>query len=171
MRGLRQKLDALHVLNGPSPSKYEGFRRKLVCCNGISFFLNYLNSRLFVQSICTIQSHILKYQHFLTSLSIFQSFNDLFWAKWTKNWKALEMNSEDVETLHGIIISLTKHVLKSWEGYGKNWLHFVYKLDHLLRSMRVSDENSSVAKAFHFFKLIWIPDFLCNQYAPFKATS
>ena len=29
-------------------------------------------------------------------------------------------------------------------------MHFVYKLDHLLRSMRVSDENSTVTKAFHF---------------------
>ena len=29
-------------------------------------------------------------------------------------------------------------------------MHFVYKLDNLFRSMRVSDENSSVTKAFHF---------------------
>ena len=41
-------------------------------------------------------------------------------------------------------------MLKIWEGYGKNWMHFVYKLDHLLRSIKFSDENSSVAKAFHF---------------------
>ena len=40
---------------------------------------------------------------------------------------------------------------KSWEGYGKNWIHVVYKLDHLLRSIRVSDKNSYVTKAFHFF--------------------
>ena len=40
-------------------------------------------------------------------------------------------------------------------------MHFVYKLDYLLRSMRVSDENSSVTKAFHFFKLISTPNFLC----------
>ena len=85
--------------------------------------------------------------------------------------KALEINSEEVETLHGIIISATEHVLKSRDGYGKNWIHIVYKLDHLLRSMRVSDENSSVTKAFHFLKLIPTPDFLCIQHAPFKATS
>ena len=48
-------------------------------------------------------------------------------------------------------------------------MDFVYKLDHLLRSMRVSDENSSVTKAFHFFKLISTPDFSCVQYAPFEA--
>ena len=76
----------------------------------------------------------------------------LFWAKWPWNWKALQMNSEQVESWHGIIISPTQHVLKSWEGYGKNWMHFVYKLNNLFRSMRVSDENSSVTKAFHFFK-------------------
>ena len=28
LRGLRQKLDALRVQTGPSPSKYEGFKRK-----------------------------------------------------------------------------------------------------------------------------------------------
>ena len=30
--------------------------------------------------------------------------------------------------------------------------HFVCKMDNLFRSIRVSDENSSVTKAFHFFK-------------------
>ena len=59
---------------------------------------------------------------------------------------------------------------KSWEDYGKNWMHFVYKLDHLFRSTRVSDENSSVTKAFHFSRLLWTQEFLCIQYAPFKAT-
>ena len=53
------------------------------------------------------------------------------------------MNSEKVETWQGIIISPTYHVLKSWEGYGKNWMHFMYKLNHLFRCIRVSDENSS----------------------------
>ena len=62
-------------------------------------------------------------------------------------------------------------MLKSWEGYNKNWMHFMYKLDHLIRSIRVSDENSSVTKAFHFFKLISTPEFLCVHYAPFEPTS
>ena len=64
------------------------------------------------------------------------------------------MKSEKVETWHGIIISPTQHVLKSREGYGKNWMHFMYKMDNLFRSIRVSDENSSVRKGFHFFELI-----------------
>ena len=57
------------------------------------------------------------------------------------------------------------------EGYGKNWTHFVYKLDNVFRSIRVSDENSSVTLALHFLKLITTPDFFCVPYAPFKATS
>ena len=38
LRGLREKLDALRVQTGQSPSKYQGFRRKLVYYKGISFF-------------------------------------------------------------------------------------------------------------------------------------
>ena len=37
------------------------------------------------------------------------------------------------------------------ESYGKNWTHFVYKLDNLFRSIRVSDENSSVTRALQCF--------------------
>ena len=55
---------------------------------------------------------------------------------------------------------------KSWEDYDKNWIHFVYKLDHLFQSTKVSDENSSVWKTFHFSKLISTQDFFfhptCN---------
>src|SRR3954462_14458277 len=46
------------------------------------------------------------------------------------------------------------NMCQSSEDYDKNWMHFVYKLDHLFQSKRVSDENSSVSKAFHFSKLI-----------------
>ena len=60
---------------------------------------------------------------------------------------------------------------ESWEGYGKNWMHFVYKTDNLFQSIRISSGNSSVTKGFHFLKLIWTPDFVCVQNAPFKATS
>ena len=50
-------------------------------------------------------------------------------------------------------------------------MHFVYKMDNLFQSIRISYGNSSVTKGFLFFKLIWTPDFLCVQNAPFKATS
>ena len=78
LRGLRQKLDALRVQNVQSLSKYQGFRRKLVCYKGISFFKTYFNSRLFVRSICTIQSHIINFQPFLTSFAILHAFTDFF---------------------------------------------------------------------------------------------
>ena len=78
LRGLRQKLDALRVQNGQSLSKYQDFIRKLVCYKGISFFQTYLNSWLFVCSKCTIQSHIIIFQSFLTSFVIFHAFTNYF---------------------------------------------------------------------------------------------
>ena len=50
-------------------------------------------------------------------------------------------------------------------------MHFVNKLDNLIRNISVSDENSSITKGFQFFKHILTQDFFCIQYAPFKATS
>ena len=64
LRGLRRKLDALRVQNGQSLSKYQGFGQKRICYKGISFFWTYLNSRLFVCSKCTFQSHIITFQPF-----------------------------------------------------------------------------------------------------------
>ena len=78
LRGLRQKLDALRVQTGQYLSKYQGFGRKLICYEGISFFLTYFNSILFVHSTCTIQSHIINFQPFLTSFAIFHAFNEFF---------------------------------------------------------------------------------------------
>src|SRR3954465_3799866 len=78
LRGLRKKLDALRVQTGLSLSKYKVFRRKLICYKDNSYFQTYFNSRLNLHSICTIQSHIIKFQHFLISFVIFHAFNDLF---------------------------------------------------------------------------------------------
>ena len=61
------------------------------------------------------------------------------------------MNSENVGTWHGIIISPAYIVQKSREGHGENWTHLVYKLDNLFWSIRVSDENSSVTRALKCF--------------------
>src|SRR3954469_3144126 len=75
LRGLRQKLDALRVQTGPSLSKYKGFRRKPICYKDI--FSKLISTQdFFLHSICTIQSHILKFQLFLTSFAIFHAFND-----------------------------------------------------------------------------------------------
>ena len=81
----------------------------------------------------------------------------LFWAIRPWNLKAFQINSEKVESWQGIIISPTYHVQKIREGYGKNWMHFVYKMENLFRNMRVSYGNSSVTKGFHFIELIRTP--------------
>src|SRR3954467_11606236 len=96
-RGLRQKLDALRVQTGPSLSKYEGFRRKLICFKGISFFLTYFNSRLFLHTTCIIQSHILKFQPFLSTFSIFMHLMIYFKVNDLKIGKGYNLNSEKVE--------------------------------------------------------------------------
>ena len=94
----------------------------------------------------------MNFQHVLTSFVVFQSFIDLFRelndGEIENHYKT---NSENVGTWHGIIISPAQHVQKSREGYGKNWTHFVYKPDNLFRSIRVSDENSSVTWALQCF--------------------
>ena len=137
-----------------------GFRTRTHLLHWHFIFLNLLQLQTFLRSVRTIQSDVINFQNFVTSFAIFQSFTDLFREL---NDREIEnhykMNSENVETWHGIIISPTQHVQKSREGYGKNWTHFVYKLDNLFRSIRVSDENSYVTLALHFFKLITTPDF------------
>ena len=105
-----------------------------------------------MHSVCIIQSDAINFQHVLTSFAVFQSFTDLFREL---NDREIEnhykMNSENIGTWHGIIISPAWHVRKSREGHGKNWTHFTYKLDKLFRSIRVSDENSSVTRALQCF--------------------
>ena len=69
-------------------------------------FKTYLNSRLFLCSVCSIQSDVINFQHVLTSFAVSQSFSDLFRelndGEIENHYK---MNSENVGTWHGIIIS------------------------------------------------------------------
>ena len=64
-----------------------------------------MNSRHFFALLCTIQRDVINFQHFRTSFAIFQSFTDLFREL---NDREIEnhykMNSENVETWHGIVI-------------------------------------------------------------------
>ena len=106
LRGLRQKLDALRVQNGQSLSKYQGFGRKLVCYKGISFF-----ELIWTPDFLCVQNAPFKgtssiFNPFWLNLVFFMHLL-IFLAKWPWNWKALEMNSEKVESWHGIIISPT----------------------------------------------------------------
>ena len=137
-----------------------GFRTRTHLLHWHFILLNLLQ----LQTFFAFRTHHSKQRHQFSKLSdiicYFQSFTDLFREL---NDREIEnhykMNSQNVETWHGIIISPTQHVQKSREGYGKNWTHFVYKLDNLFRSISVSDENSSVTWALYFLKLITTPDF------------
>ena len=53
----------------------------------------------------------------------FQTKTHLLWKGWDLAWYDHFTNKACVQKLR---------------GYDKNWMHFVYKLDHLLRSMKVS---------------------------------
>ena len=104
-----------------------------------------------LQTFFAFCMHHSKRHHQFSTLSniicYFQSFTDLFREL---NDHEIEnrykVNSENVETWHGIIISPAQHVQKSREGHGKNWMHFVYKLENLFRSIRVSDEMKNYSE-------------------------
>ncbi len=85
-----------------------GFRTRTHLLHGHFIFLNLLQLQTFFRSVRTIQSDVINFQHFLTPFAIFQSFTDLFREL---NDREIEnhykMNSENVETSHGIIISPT----------------------------------------------------------------
>ena len=83
-----------------------GFRTRTHQLHWHFIFLTYLNSRLCVCSKCTIQSHIIIFKPFLCSFVTFHAFT-YFLAIWPWKWKALQLNSEKVESWHGIIISPT----------------------------------------------------------------
>ena len=106
LRGLWQKLDALRVQNGQSHSKYQGFTRKLVCYKGISFF-----ELIWTPLFLSVQNAPFKATSSIYNLSDFICyFSCIYWFFWAIrpwNWKALQMNSEKVESWHGIIISPT----------------------------------------------------------------
>ena len=161
MRGLRQKLDALRVQNGQSLSKYQGFGRKLICYKGISFFGTYLNSRL----LWMVQNEPFKatssvFNPFWLHLGFFMHLL-IFLSKWPWNWKAIQIpikkGWEFAWYHHFTHIACAKNL----RGLRRKLDALRVQIDNLFRSIRVSDENSSVSKAFHFFKLISTPDFLC----------
>ena len=79
-----------------------GFRTKTHLLQRHFFFLTYFNSKLFVHSICTIQSHIHKFQPFLTSFAIFHAFNDFF-----------ELNDPEIENCTNQL----------WKGWNLAWCH------------------------------------------------
>ena len=85
-----------------------GFRTRTHLLHGPlqCFLITYLNSGLLLCTVCSIQSEVMNFQHVLTSFFVFRSFTLLFIEL---NDREIEnhykMNSENVETWHGIIIS------------------------------------------------------------------
>ena len=107
LRGLREKLEALRVQTGQSPSKYQGFGRKLVYYKAISFFKIF-----WLKTFSTFNMHHSKPHHQFSTLSwlhllFFMHFMIYFELRWPWSWKVQQMNSEVVENWHGIIISPT----------------------------------------------------------------
>src|SRR3954470_21546511 len=58
--------------------KVQGFETKTHLLQRHLIFLNLFQPKTFFHSICTTQSHILKFQPFLTLFAIFHAFNDYF---------------------------------------------------------------------------------------------
>ena len=92
--------------------------------------------------------HLLFFMHFMI-------YFDLKWpwiekhCKWTLKWLKMAWYHNFTHIARA----------KNWEGYRKNWMHFVYKLDNLFQSIRVSDENSPITKGFQFYNHILTQDF------------
>src|ERR1041384_4463815 len=84
--------------------KVQGFQTKTHLLQRHFIFLSLLNTRLFLHPTCNIQSHILKFQPFLTSFSIFMHLMIYFELNNLEIGKGYNLNSEKVETWHGIII-------------------------------------------------------------------
>ena len=94
------------------------------------------NNLLELQTFFGFSMHNSKPRHQLSTLSdiicyFLCIYKFVFRAKSPQSEKHYKMNSEKVETWQRIIISPALHVQKSREGYGKNWMHFVYKTDNL----------------------------------------
>ena len=84
-----------------------GFRTRTHLLHGhFNVFLTFLNSSLLLRSVCIIQSNVINFQRVLTSFAVFQSFINFFRelndGEIENHYK---MNSENVGTWHGIIIS------------------------------------------------------------------
>ena len=118
---------------------------------GISFFEHILTLDFFCIQYAPFKATSSIFNPFLTSFAIFHAFHDLFYPKMTLNLK-----------------STTNELWKGWNlAWCQNFTHIAcakmlrglrekldalrLQLDNLLRSIRVSDENSSITKGFYFF--------------------
>ena len=115
---------------------------------------------MFFKLIWTADFLCVQYAAFKATSSIFNTFwhHLLFFSHLPI---CLELNDPEIEKHYkwtlkrlklGMVSSFHPHgMCKRVDGYGNNWTHFLYKLDNLFRSIRVSDENSSVTRALQCF--------------------
>ena len=104
-----------------------------------------------MRPLCTIQSHILNFQPFVTSFAIFHAFTDLFWAKWPWNWKALQMNSKRFKL--GLVSSFHPHSMceRVERVTAKTGRTSCTKWTISFGVSGFSDDNSSVTRALQCY--------------------
>ena len=163
-RGLRQKLECTSCTKQTISFEVSGFYTETRLLQRDSFLLNLFEPPCF----SLFKMHHSKQHHQFSTLSDFICYFSciywLFWAIRPWNWKAFEMNSEKVPSWHGIIISPHSMCEKVERVTAKTGCTLCTKIDNLFRSIRVSNENSSVTKRFHFFKPYlnsWL--FVCSK--------
>ena len=98
---------------------------------------------------CTIQSHIINFQPFLTSFV----FSCIYW--FFSSYKSVKLKSISNELWKGWKLAWYHHFIhiacaRKLRGLRQKQMHFVYKTDNLFQSIRISSGNSSVTKGFHF---------------------
>ena len=87
----------------------------------------------------------------------------------------LEIGSTTTELRKGLNLARYHHLthitcVQKLTGLRQKLDALLVQTGPYLSSTRVSHENSSVTKTFHFSKLISTRDFFCVQHATFKAT-
>ncbi len=73
------------------------FRTKTHLLQRHFIFLNDFNSRIFVRFVCTVESHVINFQPFLTSFAIFHAFTDFF-----------ELNDHEIENHYKWTLKMLK---------------------------------------------------------------
>ena len=92
--------------------KVQGFQRKTHLLQRHFIFLSLFQLKNFFASNMQHSKPHTKISILSDFVFYFHAFKDLFWVKWPCNWKALQLNSKKVETLHGIIIWKAFHFSK-----------------------------------------------------------
>src|SRR4051812_7589258 len=141
-----------------------------MCYKDISFFKAYFNSRIFLHPTCNIQSHILKIQLFLTSFAIFHDLMIYFQLNDLEIGKHYNLNSEKVETWHGIIIYPHNICAKVERITAKTGCTSCTNWTISFKVQGFETKTHLLQRHFIFLRLFELKTFFCIQHAIFKAT-